>query len=64
MKRFDEGGRNMTQEELWRMAYVKGCYFLNEGLDRMKAAGYTIEYDEETKRFTCIPPKENNRKES
>jgi len=54
----------MTQEELWRMAYVKGCYFLNEGLDRMKAAGYTIEYDEETKRFTCIPPKESNRKES
>ena len=54
----------MTQEELWRMAYINGCYFLNEGLDRMKAAGYTIEYNEKTKQFTCIPPKENSGKES
>ena len=50
----------MTQEELWRMAYIKSTYFLKEGLDKMKAAGYTIEYNEVTEEFTCIPPKETN----
>lgn len=50
----------MTQEELWRMAYINSTYLLKEGLDKMKAAGYTLEYNEETKQLTCIPPKENN----
>ena len=50
----------MTQEELWNLAYAQANPFLKEGLDKMKAAGYTIEYCEETKQFTCIPPIEDN----
>ena len=51
----------MTQEELWEMAYARASksdnQFLICGLDKARANGYTIEYDEETKEFTVAPPK-------
>lgn len=49
----------MTQEELWEKAYKSANPFLREGLDRAKAKGYIIEYNEETDEFMCVPPKEN-----
>ena len=49
----------MTQEELWELAYKNANGFLKEGLDKAKQSGYTIEYNEETNEFSCIPPKEN-----
>ena len=46
----------MTQEELWEQAYASADQFLRVGLDMAKANGYTIEYDEETKKYMCVPP--------
>lgn len=51
---------NMTQEELWEQAYASADKFLRVGLDMAKANGYTIEYDEETKKYMCVPPEMNN----
>lgn len=48
----------MNNNKLWDMAYknADNNEFLRQGLDMMRNAGYIIEYDEVTNRFTCIPP--------
>lgn len=51
--------KEMTQEELWEKAYASADIFLRVGLDMARLQGYTIEYNEETEEFMCIPPKEN-----
>ena len=49
-------------DDLWDRAYetADNNEFLRLGLDMMRNAGYTIEYDDVTKMFTCIPPEKLN----
>jgi hypothetical protein len=51
----------MTQEELWEKAYKSANLFLRVGLDKAKAKGYVIEYNEETNEFMCVPSKEETK---